>query len=164
MRIGRRQFIATAAASVASARFAQARSRRRRRPSRSGLFSRRRAISRLRAAPAQPGELADDDPAWATAKWLPCALAAPPADWSSVLPAGVASREVLGFGPQSGAPLSWPLRYSMISWSATLPALERGSYELRARAVDLNGFAQPEPRPMLKAGKNAIPVRRFTVA
>jgi DMSO/TMAO reductase YedYZ molybdopterin-dependent catalytic subunit len=118
----------------------------------------------LRPAPAQPGELADDDPAWATAQWLPCALAAPPADWSSVLPAGVSSREILGFDRRSGAPLSWPLRYSMISWSATLPALAAGSYELRARAVDLNGFAQPEPRPMLKAGKNAIPVRRFTVA
>jgi hypothetical protein len=52
----------------------------------------------------------------------------------------------------------------MISWSATLPTLERGNYELRARSVDLNGIAQPEPRPMLKAGKNAIPVRRFSVA
>jgi DMSO/TMAO reductase YedYZ molybdopterin-dependent catalytic subunit len=118
----------------------------------------------LRSAPAQPGDLVDDDPAWATAKWIPCTLAAPPADWSSVLPAGVASRDILGFDPRSGAPLSWPLRYSMISWSATLPTLERGNYELRARSVDLNGIAQPEPRPMLKAGKNAIPVRRFSVA
>lgn len=118
----------------------------------------------LRAVPAPAGDLADDDPAWQDAKWIACDLADPPADWSSVLPAGVASRDVLGFDQKTGAPLSWPLHYSMISWSAALPALERGNYELRARAVDMNGFAQPEPRPMLKAGKNAIPVRRFSVA
>jgi DMSO/TMAO reductase YedYZ molybdopterin-dependent catalytic subunit len=130
----------------------------------SGWSGLRRVEYWLRPAPAQGGELAEDDPAWQEAKWIPCLLSAPPADWSSVLPAGVTSRELLGFDPQTGAPLSWPLRYSMISWSTTLPVLERGSYELRARAVDLNGIAQPEPRPMLKAGKNAIPVRRFTVA
>ncbi|HEV7401295.1 MAG TPA: molybdopterin-dependent oxidoreductase [Chthoniobacteraceae bacterium] len=130
----------------------------------SGWSGLRRVEYWLRSVPAPAGDLAEDDPAWQEAKWVACEPAAPPADWSSVLPAGVASRDVLGFDQKTGAPLSWPLRYSMISWSATLPALTPGSYELRARAVDLNGFAQPEPRPMLKAGKNAIPVRRFTVA
>jgi hypothetical protein len=29
--------------------------------------------------------------------------------------------------------------------------------------VDLNGFAQPEPRPLQKTGKNGLLVRRFEV-
>ena len=113
--------------------------------------------------PAAAGDLADDDPAWESAKWVECALAAPPADWSGVLPAGVSSKEVLGFDPKSGQPLTWPLRYSMVGWSATLHGLAPGEYEVRARAVDLNGFAQPEPRPILKSGRNPIQVRRFKV-
>jgi len=56
---------------------------------------------------------------------------------------------------------NWPLRYSMVSWSATLKDLTPGKYEVRARAVDLNGFAPPEPRPILKSGKNPNPVRKF---
>ena len=51
----------------------------------------------------------------------------------------------------------------MISWSASLTGIDPGKYEFRARAVDLNDFAQPEPRPMLKAGKNAVEVHRFEV-
>ncbi len=113
--------------------------------------------------PAAP-DIAEEDPAWQSAKWIECALAAPPADWSSVLPAGVSSQEVLGFDPTSGQPLTWPLRYSMVAWSATLRDLAPGQYEVRARAVDLNGFAQPEPRPILKSGKNPIQPRRFKVA
>lgn len=109
-------------------------------------------------------DIAEEDPAWQSAKWIECALAAPPADWSSVLPAGVSSREVLGFDPTSGQPLAWPLRYSMVAWWATLRDLAPGQYEVRARAVDLNGFAQPEPRPILKSGKNPIQLRRFKVA
>jgi hypothetical protein len=41
--------------------------------------------------------------------------------------------------------------------------LAPGKYEFRARAVDLNDFAQPEPRPVQKAGKNAVGVHRFEV-
>ena len=108
--------------------------------------------------------VAQDDDTYRAATWIPCELEAPPADWSSVLPAGVASKDVLGFDPKTGRPLTWPLRYSMISWSATLRDLKPGKYEFRARAVDLNGFAQPEPRPIAKAGRNAVEVHRFEVA
>lgn len=118
----------------------------------------------LRPVPGAVAELSEDDPAWATAPWQPCELAPPPANWGGVLPAGVSSKEVLGFDRQTGRPLTWPLRYSMVSWSVTLPKLAPGHYEVRARAVDLNGFAQPEPRPMLKTGRNPIQVRRFSVA
>jgi hypothetical protein len=34
---------------------------------------------------------------------------------------------------------------------------------VRARAVDLNGFAQPEPRPNQKTGMNALELREFEV-
>ncbi len=113
----------------------------------------------------EPGAkpVTDDDETYRAAKWTPCELEAPPADWSAVLPAGVSSKEVLGFDRKTGQPLMWPLRYSMISWSATLKDLPPGKYEFRARAVDRNGFAQPEPRPIAKTGKNAVEVHRFEV-
>ena len=42
--------------------------------------------------------------------------------------------------------------------------LEPGSYEFRARAVDLNGFAQPAPRPYQKSGMNLVPCQILTWA
>jgi hypothetical protein len=104
-----------------------------------------------------------DDETWRAAQWTPCELEAPPSDWASVLPAGISSKDVLGFDPKTGRPATWPLRYSMISWSAALRDLKPGKYEFRARAVDLNGFAQPEPRPIAKAGKNGVEVHKFEV-
>lgn len=99
----------------------------------------------------------------ATEEWTPCELEAPPSDWSRILPSDVSSRDVLGFDPRTGQPSTWPLRYSMISWSAVLKDLPPGHYEFQVRAVDLNGFAQPEPRPALKAGRNAVETHRFEV-
>lgn len=117
----------------------------------------------LRPAPEKPGDLADDDPAWDTADWQPCELDAAPADWGSILPAGVSSKDILGFDRTTGSPLTWPLRYGMVGWSTALRGLKPGAYEVRARAVDLNGFAQPEPRSMQKTGKNDVQLRRFEV-
>ena len=105
-----------------------------------------------------------DDETYRAAQWTPCELEAPPSDWSSVFPAGISSKDVLGFDPKTGKPAMWPLRYSMISWFSALRDLKPGRYEFRARAVDLNGFAQPEPRPIAKTGKNAVEVHRFEVA
>lgn len=118
----------------------------------------------LRPASDKPGELADNDPAWDAATWAPCTLSDPPANWSNVLPAGTNPREILGFDRTTGKPATWPLRYSMVGWNAVLRGLKPGRYEVRARAVDLNGFAQPEPRSIQKTGKNGIQVRRFEVA
>ena len=95
--------------------------------------------------------------------WMECRLEDPPADWTRVLPTGVSARQVLGFDPHTGRPATWPLRYSMISCSAALKGLAHGKYAMRARAVDLNDFAQPEPRPLQKAGKNALETREFEV-
>jgi DMSO/TMAO reductase YedYZ molybdopterin-dependent catalytic subunit len=127
----------------------------------SGLSGLRRveyALRRLDPGENSAGEIDD-----AKANWSPCELEAPPADWSSILPAGTSSKDVLGFDPKTGQPATWPLRYSMISWFVTLKDLATGRYEFRIRSVDLNGFAQPEPRPLGKAGKNAVETARFEV-
>lgn len=114
---------------------------------------------------ADPGAkpVAEEDSAYQDAKWLPCELERPPKSWRGILPSGVSPKDVLGFDPKSGEPRSWPLRYGMASWYVQLNDLKVGHYEFRACAVDLNGFAQPEPRPMAKAGKNAVESHRFDI-
>ena len=122
----------------------------------SGLKRVEYSLSRNQTKPGAP----DAD---AAESWMECRLEDPPADWARVLPTGVSARQVLGFDPHTGRPATWPLRYSMVSWSVTLKGLVPGKYAVRARAVDLNDFAQPEPRPSQKAGKNALEVREFEV-
>ncbi len=114
-----------------------------------------------RVGPQSP-KLYDDAPELTKATWTPCELLPQP-NWKSVLPAGVSSKELLGFDPRTGEPRSWPTRYGMASWVATVRDLKPGKYEIRVRAVDRNGFAQPEPRSQQKSGKNAIQMRRVTV-
>lgn len=114
-------------------------------------------LQQVEYALTRDGANSDDE------RWVNCELEAPPSDWSTVLPDGVTSRQVLGFNAKTGRPMSWPLRYGMVSWSANLGKLPPGKYAVRARAVDANGFAQPEPRPIQKAGKNALEVHEFEV-
>jgi hypothetical protein len=125
----------------------------------SGLSGLKRVEYSLSHDNPKPGATAQDD----AEQWNECRLEDPPADWSGVFPGGVSSRQVLGFDPKTGQPTTWPLRYSRVSWSASLKGLAPGKYAVRARAVDLNGFAQPEPRPNQKAGRNALEVREFEV-
>jgi hypothetical protein len=117
----------------------------------------------LRNAGGNHGRLADDDPAWREAQWQPCRLEPAPTNWGGSLPEGVMPRDVWGFDPRTGRPREWPLRFSVAHWSVTLRGLRTGAYEFRVRTVDLNGFAQPEPRPYPKSGNNAIPVKQFLV-
>jgi DMSO/TMAO reductase YedYZ molybdopterin-dependent catalytic subunit len=117
----------------------------------------------VRPGSGEKGLLAEDDPAWKTAVWRPCELMAPPDDWETVLPTGTSPKQIWGFGPKSGKPKAWPLPFSAITWTARLEALSPGSYEFRARAIDLNGFAQPEPRPYQKSGMNLVPCQRLVV-
>ena len=125
----------------------------------SGLSGLKRVEYSLSREGAKPDATdADEGGQWSEAR-----LENPPDDWNSVFPAGVSPRQVLGFDPKTGQPATWPLRYSMVSWSASLTGLVPGKYAVRARAVDLNDFAQPEPRPIQKAGMNALEVREFEV-
>ena len=103
------------------------------------------------------------DPLWRTAEWKPCAIMAPPADWKSLLPGDTAPGDVWGFDGDTGRPRQWPLLFSTIPWSVTLKGLAPGPYEFRARTVDLNGFAQPEPRPYQKSGLNRVPCETIVV-
>lgn len=107
--------------------------------------------------------LPEDDPAWRTARWQPCTIAPAPRDWGGALPNGVMPRDVWGFDPKTNQPREWPMRYSWCIWTATIDKLEAGPYEFRVRTVDQNGFAQPEPRPNPKAGRNEISCKQFTV-
>jgi DMSO/TMAO reductase YedYZ molybdopterin-dependent catalytic subunit len=128
----------------------------------SGLSGLKRAEYWLRRTPHKEQDLAENDPAWETAKWLGCRIDAPPSDWSHILPSNVRPADVWGF-ESSGKLKEWPLRYCMTGWTANVGVLPHGMYELRARAVDLNGFAQPEPRPNRQTGLNPVEVRRFEV-
>ena len=130
----------------------------------SGLSGLSHVETWLRSAPAAPTSpaLADDDPEWQRAVWQRAELDPPP-EWNQVLPPGTHPQDIAGFDPTTGRPLSWPLRYSMVRYQATLRNLPPGSYEVRARTVDLNGYAQPEPRSLQKSGKNGIQVRSFTI-
>jgi DMSO/TMAO reductase YedYZ molybdopterin-dependent catalytic subunit len=117
----------------------------------------------LRPDAGTHGRLADDDPAWQAAKWLPCRLEPPPDDWGGSLPEGVLPRDVWGFNPATGKPKEWPLRFSHALWSVTLKGLAAGAYEFRVRSVDPNGFAQPQPRPYPKSGRNEIQYKPVVV-
>ncbi|MFO0892168.1 MAG: molybdopterin-dependent oxidoreductase [Isosphaeraceae bacterium] len=117
----------------------------------------------LRPVSNTAAELRDDDPAWAAARWDPCRLDPPPADLASELPPGVDPARIWGFG-RDGRPKEWPMRFSLAPWSVTLKDLAPGRYEFRARTIDRNGFAQPEPRPFAqRSGLNRIQVKRLRI-
>jgi DMSO/TMAO reductase YedYZ molybdopterin-dependent catalytic subunit len=117
----------------------------------------------LRPDAGTHGQLANDDHAWASAGWKPAAVDPPPSEWAGHLPQGVVPKDVWGFDPKTGRPKEWPMRFSVARWTVTLKDLPPGAYEFRARTVDLNGFAQPEPRPYPKSGRNEIQCRQFLV-
>jgi DMSO/TMAO reductase YedYZ molybdopterin-dependent catalytic subunit len=117
----------------------------------------------LRPDAGRHGQIDEDDPAWKQAQWKWCAIDPPPADWTGHLPEGMRPRQVWGFDPRSGQPKDWPLRYSVVSWSVSLKDLSPGAYEFRVRTVDLNGYAQPEPRPDPKTGRNEIQCKTILV-
>jgi DMSO/TMAO reductase YedYZ molybdopterin-dependent catalytic subunit len=98
--------------------------------------------------------LSDDDPNFERGDWRDAEILPPPADWVDALPGGAPANSPVGFdGP---TPRSWPLRYTVVHWATELPPLAAGAYDLRCRSVDLNGIAQPMPRPFAKGGRSEI--------
>jgi DMSO/TMAO reductase YedYZ molybdopterin-dependent catalytic subunit len=128
-----------------------------------GLPGLKRVEYWLRPDAGAHGKIEDNDPAWRTARWQPCEIQPPPKDWGGNLPRGVLPASVWGFDARTGQPKEWPMRYSWALWSVTLNNLQPGAYEFRVRTVDLNDFAQPEPRPYLKSGRNEVPYKVITV-
>ena len=98
----------------------------------------------------------EDDPNWAQADWKDAAILPPPANWGGGLPAGKLPAHTSQFDPKTGQPLQWPIRCTMVHWAALLPGLPAGGYDLCCRTIDLNGIAQPMPRPLLRTGVTAL--------
>jgi hypothetical protein len=118
----------------------------------------------LRQDQGTHGVLPPDDPAWAAADWKEVPLEGkPPANWAASLPGGKFPIGVSFLDPSTSAPRLWPLPFGWVPWALKLDALAPWSYELRVRAVDLNGFAQPEPRPNNQSGIADVPCMTFTV-
>jgi len=97
-----------------------------------------------------------DDPYLLRADWKDAAILPPPADWGGGLAGGKLPANASQFDSQTGKPLQWPMRYTIVHWAALLPALPSGSYDLCCRTIDLNSIAQPMPRPLLRTGVTAI--------
>jgi DMSO/TMAO reductase YedYZ molybdopterin-dependent catalytic subunit len=119
----------------------------------------------LREDKGTHGRLDPDDPAWATADWKPVPLAGqPPKNWTTGLSVETIPRDILFVDSDTRLPTTWPLPFSWVQWSVSLGKLPPDAYEFRARAVDLNGFAQPEPRPNPQSGIAEIQCQTFVVS
>ncbi|MFZ9825076.1 MAG: hypothetical protein ACO3E9_14835 [Gemmataceae bacterium] len=116
----------------------------------------------VRKVEGETKPLADDAPELIEAPWKPCELQPEP-DWKEILPKGAKPAHMLGFDQKKFKALSWPPKYGMCAFFVVIRGLTPGEYEIRARSIDLNGYAQPEPRPSQKSGKNSIQVRRIQV-
>ncbi len=102
-----------------------------------------------------------DDPHFTRAPWQDAELLPLPSQWH-----GGQKFETLHhdqFQTGTTRPKEWPLRYTLCPWQATLPVLKPGAYEIRCRAIDLAGNAQPMPRPYRKSGRVSIVKKSFVV-
>lgn len=96
-----------------------------------------------------------DDPYRSKAVWHDASILPPPSNWGGGLPSGKLPT-TSQTDPATGAPLRWPLRYTIVHWAAMLTGLAPGKYELCCRTIDGNGLAQPMPRTLPRTGFNAL--------
>ncbi len=123
-----------------------------------GLSGLKRVEYWVRPDQGTHGQLDPDDPAWATADWKEIPLPpGPPDDWTANLAGGRLPEGVLDVDPATGRPKVWPLPYSWVPWTLRIEGLKPGAYEIRVRTVDLNDYAQPEPRPNPQSGNVEVP-------
>jgi DMSO/TMAO reductase YedYZ molybdopterin-dependent catalytic subunit len=104
-----------------------------------------------------------DDPYFDRGDWRDATILPPPDHWGGGLPDDVSPDAPLQFDPATGAPRAWPLRYTVVHWSALLNGVPAGQYVLRCRTIDLNAAAQPMPRPFAKSGRAEIEQVQVTV-
>jgi hypothetical protein len=99
--------------------------------------------------------LTENDPYLEKGKWQDADILPPPENWGSDLPGGKLP-QVMQFDPKTGKPHTWPLTNTIVHWAAVCKVSSSGEYEMRCRTVDLNGIAQPMPRPFGRSGTNFI--------
>jgi DMSO/TMAO reductase YedYZ molybdopterin-dependent catalytic subunit len=97
-----------------------------------------------------------NDPYLTQLDWRDAQIQPPPTDWGGDLPGGKLLPIPLQFDQATGAPRQWPPRFASAQWAAMSDELKPGRYHLRCRAIDLNGNAQPMPRPLPRSGDNHI--------
>ena len=104
--------------------------------------------------------LPEGDPYFQQAPWRDMEILPPPGDFGGGLPDGAigpgVAPPVHGFDPKTGRPASWPRVYSLAHWAGLLPGVPAGRYDLRCRAINDRGIAQPLPRPFRKSGHSNI--------
>ena len=100
--------------------------------------------------------LPPDDPYCTRGDWQDADILPPPAHWGGEVPDGRLPGTPLQYDPATGTPRQWPLRYTVVHWAAVLRGIAPGRYALRCRSIDLNGIAQPMPRPFPKSGRAEI--------
>jgi DMSO/TMAO reductase YedYZ molybdopterin-dependent catalytic subunit len=101
-------------------------------------------------------ELQDTGPHFANAPWADAEILPPPETWGGGFEEGRIPEGTLGFDPESGRPLTWPMKLAKVYWAALLPGVPEGDYTLRCRTIDEHGHAQPMPRPFQKSGHAKI--------
>lgn len=104
-----------------------------------------------------------DDALWAKADWKDAAILPPPTNWGGGLPKGRLPATAQT-DPATGAPVQWPLRYTIAHWAALIPGLPAGEFDLCCRTIDGNATAQPLPRTLPRTGFNALHVVALKVA
>jgi DMSO/TMAO reductase YedYZ molybdopterin-dependent catalytic subunit len=105
-------------------------------------------------------EWPEDDPYFTRAPWRDATILPPPTRWGGDLPGGRLPDNVRFF-EGNGQPKHWPMRYTLAHWATLLKGIAPGNYDVRCRTIDLNGIAQPMPRPFRKSGRNTI--QRFSL-
>jgi DMSO/TMAO reductase YedYZ molybdopterin-dependent catalytic subunit len=106
----------------------------------------------------------EDDPYFTTAPWRDAEILPAPATWDGGLPDGSLPADVRGVDPVTQRPTIWPMRYALAHWAAVAKDVgPPGKYHLRCRTIDVNGAAQPLPRPFAKSGRNVIQQVEVTI-
>ena len=95
-----------------------------------------------------------DDEHYAKAPWQDTEILPLPDHWQGAVKTD--GLHPLQFDAATGQPREWPMRYTRCRWVASTQGLEPGEYDLRCRAIDLAGNAQPLPRPYRKSGRSEI--------
>lgn len=117
-------------------------------------------ISKIQYLIRRTDQVTEDDPDGNKGDWRDAIILPPPARWGSDLPGGRLP-EVLQIDPETNQPYTWPITNTIVHWAALAEVAAAGEYELRCRTIDLNGIAQPMPRPFGRSGFNRIDVRKL---